>query len=176
MRDSSGTGSDDSSFAGEWPYNLTRGRGRSPAPTRVDLARKQEALARAPLFEGVSRRHLRSLARATRISSFDEGEVVVREGTPGSALYVILGGSVRVTQNRRTIARQGPGDFFGDLSLLDGAPRSATVMADTPTICLHLDGPSFRQVLAREPLLAARILATLGARLRRLGVPKVTEG
>jgi CRP-like cAMP-binding protein len=82
-------------------------------------------------------------------------------------MFVLLEGRARVVQSGRTVARFGPGDFFGEISLLDGEPRSASVVAEDPVRCLVLDGRDFGDALAREPLIAIRILREMAGRLRR---------
>jgi CRP-like cAMP-binding protein len=72
----------------------------------------------------------------------------------------------KVVQNGRTIRRMAPGDFFGEVSLLDPGPRTATVVADTPTVCLNLAGGDFRDILAGEPTLSLKVVRVLARRLR----------
>lgn len=150
-------------FTSSWPYQ--------PAPSfrrigKVALARREEALRRAPFFADLPKRHLRSIARFTTETGYKEGAVVVKEGTIGSAFYVILDGRAKVVRGTRTIARLAPGDFFGEISLLDGGPRMASVVAQTPLRVLDLAGKDFRDLLAGEPTLTLRILAVVAQRLR----------
>ncbi len=71
-----------------------------------------------------------------------------------------------MVRSGRTIARLAPGDFFGEISLLDPGPRTASVIAESPTICLDLAGADFRDILAREPSLAMKVMRELARRLR----------
>jgi CRP/FNR family cyclic AMP-dependent transcriptional regulator len=148
-----------------------------PAPrgariSNVEMARRQEALSQSSLFSDLSKRHLRSIAELTSITSFREGAVILKEGASGSSFFVILEGGAKVVQNGRTIRRMASGDFFGEVSLLDPGPRTATVVADTPTVCLNLAGGDFRDVLAREPTLSLKVVRVLARRLRDAQGPR----
>lgn len=142
---------------------------RRPASRRRDRPLgKQHAdlLSGVPLFSGLSRRHLRKLAERADEAGFAKGEIIVEEGAMGGAFFVILSGQARVTRNHRTLARLGPGDFFGELALLDGGPRSATVTAATPVVAVRIFKRSFDRLVAEEPLVGTKMLAVLAARLR----------
>lgn len=151
-------------FTKRWPYEPPRRRGGGGSETTLALV--EEALSHAPLFAEIPKRHLRSIARVTRVSSHPAGRSIVQEGTEGSALYVLLEGDAKVVRKGRTVARLGPGDFFGEISLIDGGPRTASVVAQTPIRSLKLEGQDFRRVVGTEPQLALRIMQTLAARLR----------
>ncbi|HEX6208847.1 MAG TPA: cyclic nucleotide-binding domain-containing protein [Actinomycetota bacterium] len=130
------------------------------------LADLQEAIAAAPLFAEVPKRHLRSLALLSRVSSYPGGAEIVRQGTEGDTFYVVLEGEARIVKGRRTIARMKPGDFFGELAIFDGEPRAASVVADGAVLCLKLEGPEFRKLLLREPRLGLTIMTAMARRLR----------
>jgi CRP/FNR family transcriptional regulator, cyclic AMP receptor protein len=152
-------------FATGWPYE-PRPAG-APGVSAEELRLREAALAQAPLFADLPKRHLRAIAKSTGVSGYGAGETVVEESAPGSALFVLLEGRARVEQGGRTVTRFGPGDFFGEISLLDGEPRSASVVAEETLRCLVLDGRNFRETLDREPLIAMRILREMAVRLRR---------
>ena len=133
----------------------------------------ERALAQAPLFAGISKRHLRTVARLARVSSFHAGASVVTEGAEGSAMYVLLEGTAKVVKGGRTLARLGPGSFFGEISLLDGGPRTASVIAETPLRTVKLGGAELRKVLQQEPQMALRVLTELAKRLRPQEKPLV---
>jgi CRP-like cAMP-binding protein len=125
-----------------------------------------EALARSPLFADLSQRDLRRVARATEVYAYRDGRTIVREGTRSEGFFVILDGKAKVTRGGRTIRRLGPGDFFGEIGLLDGGPRTATVVADGPLRALVLLRKEFRTLLMDEPKVAYRILRGSTRRLR----------
>jgi CRP/FNR family transcriptional regulator, cyclic AMP receptor protein len=152
-----------------WTHRPTdRGRRRA---ARAGVEERERALQRAPLFAGLPRRHVRALARATGVADYDAGEVVVREGVKGSVFFVILEGSVRVVRKGRTMAQLGKGDFFGELSLIDGGPRTADVVTDQPSRLLTLSRTEFRKLLSSEPTMTVRMLETMADRIRKLERP-----
>ena len=91
-----------------------------------------------PLFAGLSKRHLRRIADLVQEARFSAQSTIVQEGSRGQTFYVILDGDVSVTRPGRRPARMGAGDFFGEMSLLDGKERSATVVADTDVLTLRI--------------------------------------
>jgi CRP-like cAMP-binding protein len=125
-----------------------------------------EALARSPLFADLSQRDLRRVARATEVYDYPDGRTIVREGTRSEGFFVILDGQARVSRGGRTIRRLGPGDFFGEIGLLDGGPRTATVVAAGPLRALVLLRKEFRTLLMDEPKVAYRVLRGSVRRLR----------
>src|SRR2546425_361841 len=94
--------------------------------------RDADLLARVPLFAALPKRHLRSVAGIAKEERFAEKAEIAREGRPGDDFYVILAGQARVLRKGKTINRLMPGDFFGEIALLDGGPRTASVIAETP--------------------------------------------
>jgi CRP/FNR family transcriptional regulator, cyclic AMP receptor protein len=139
--------------------------GRS-RPDRPLGKRGADLLAQVPLFEGLSRRHLKQIADHADEISFREREIIVEADHPGGTFFVIVEGEVRVVRGDRTIARAGPGEFFGEISLLDGGPRTASVIAETPVVAIRLFKASFDKVVREEPSVAGRILAVVARRLR----------
>ena len=137
-----------------------------PRPDRPLGKRGADLLAQVPLFEGLSRRHLKQIAERADEISFREKETIVETGQPGGTFFIIVEGEVRVVRGDRTIARAGPGEFFGEISLLDGGPRTASVIADTPVVAIRLFKASFDKVVREEPRVAAKILAVVARRLR----------
>jgi CRP/FNR family cyclic AMP-dependent transcriptional regulator len=154
----------------------SRARSQRYSPGRVAISRgalaeREAALSKAALFSELPKRHLRSVGRVAWVREFPEGARIVKEGSLDSAFFVILEGRARVVRDDRTIARLRPGDFFGEISLLDRGPRTATVVADSSLRCLTLAGQDFRQIMEREPTLAVNIAAGLARRLRRREQP-----
>ena len=130
------------------------------------IGEREAALARVPLFAELPKRHLRELARASGVSELAEGETVVRQDAAGDVCYVILEGQARVVRNGRRLATIASGDFFGEMSLLDGAPRSASVVADEPSRVLSLPRKAFIELLSANPKIAETVLAVVARRLR----------
>lgn len=145
-------------------------RARAPAgrdrPDRPLGRRGFDVLAQVPLFSGLPRRHLKKLAEHADEVSFREGERIVEDGEPGSSFYAILEGQAKVVRGSRTLARLNPGEFFGEISLLDGGPRTASVVAETPLRAVRMFKRSFEQVVTQEPDVASKILAVVARRLR----------
>jgi len=128
--------------------------------------RRTELLGACPLFRGVAAEQLAALAeRATEVE-FQPRHVIARQGEIGTGFFVIVDGRVRVVRDARTLATLGPGEFFGELSVLDGQPRIAQVVADEPTRCLALASWDFETILLEQPALSLAILRGLAGRLR----------
>jgi CRP/FNR family transcriptional regulator, cyclic AMP receptor protein len=151
-------------FSGGWPFEPA---GSGARVSEKEWRQRQAALAVAPLFAGLSRRHLRALTKVTTVGAYGQGEQVVAEGSGGSMFFVILDGRAKVVRGGRTITHFSPGDFFGEISVLDGGPRSASVVAETPLRCLRLGGKEFTEIATKEPQLAIGVLQEMAARLRR---------
>lgn len=126
------------------------------------------ALASVPLFDGVSKRHLRHLAGQADVVGFAAGRSIVEEGDSGEAMFVVLTGTARVVRAGRKVGALIPGDFFGELSALDGGPRTASVVADTPMEVLRLFRHTLQDLIREEPALAMGLLEGLARRLRQV--------
>lgn len=129
-------------------------------------ADKADVLRKVPLFSGLSQRHLHLIASEADEVRKEAGAVLTRQGGLGLEFLLILEGSARVERDGKVIARLGPGDFFGEMSLIDGLPRSATVIAEDPTALLVIEARSFRKLVDTVPGLQKKLLITLCARLR----------
>ncbi len=126
------------------------------------------ALATVPLFDRFSKRHLRRLASEADVVEVQPGRAIVTEGDEGEAMFVLLSGSARVVRAGRKVASLIPGDFFGELSALDGGPRTASIVAETPVQALRLFRHTFRRMIDGEPALAMGLLEGLARRLRQV--------
>jgi CRP-like cAMP-binding protein len=122
-------------------------------------------LSKVPLFAGCSKRELSRLLAGVRTESVDAGHTLFVEGAPSTNLYVILSGTAVVRKNGRRIARVGPGDVVGELSVILGTPRTATVEADTPIEWLVLDQKSLRAAIDEVPGLGWKVLQSVASRL-----------
>ncbi len=134
--------------------------------------RTAAALHEVPLFAGLSARHIRRLAANAEEVHYGAGRTIVSQGSRGDSFFVILEGTAKVRRGTRTIGRLEPGDFFGEMALLDGRPRSATVIAETPLVTVRLLRSAFNKAIDTEPAMARGILAELAARVRRLESPQ----
>ena len=124
------------------------------------------SLAAVPIFSGCSKRELAIIARASKEVVHKEGTVIAREGERGIGLFLILEGRCAVTIGGKTKARLGPGDFFGEVALLDGGPRTATVTATTLVKLVGITGWVFRGLLMEHPSIALKTLEAVAGRLR----------
>ncbi|MEO6207371.1 MAG: cyclic nucleotide-binding domain-containing protein [Candidatus Limnocylindrales bacterium] len=125
-------------------------------------------LAAAPLLVGVDPAGLERLGDRTVEVAYGPGHVIARQGEVGSGLFIVASGSVRVIRDGQTLATLGPGGFFGELSVLDGLPRTAQVVATVPTVCLALATWEFEAVVHDYPSVALAVMRGLAARLRDL--------
>jgi CRP/FNR family transcriptional regulator, cyclic AMP receptor protein len=126
-----------------------------------------DLLGSVPLFSECTAKELRAIAGVTKEVEHHEGDVLAREGDKGLGFFVIADGEARVSIRGRSRAKLGPGDFFGEISLLDEGPRSATVTAVTPMSLYGITAWNFRQLVAKHPALARRLLKVMADRLRR---------
>jgi CRP/FNR family transcriptional regulator, cyclic AMP receptor protein len=125
-------------------------------------------LQRVPLFSGFREKELRRVAELARIVDVPAGTAVTQIGEPGDSFFVIIDGTVAVRTPVGTGAQLHPGEFFGEMSLLDGEPRSATIVATTDLRLLVVDRSHFWQLLDETPDLIRRMLTILSRRVRRL--------
>ncbi len=130
-----------------------------------------EALRGIPLFAALDEKALDEIAACARTIQVGPEEVIVQEGEPGRALYGILQGGVKIVSytpegKEIVLALLGPGSFFGELALLDGRPRSATVIATAPSRLVQVHRNEFLPLLERNPRLAIALLAALAQRMR----------
>jgi CRP-like cAMP-binding protein len=131
--------------------------------------RERDALAQVPLFAGLAPRYVRRLADLTEEQRYMAGAQIVREGDIGDTFYVILQGEAKVLSGSgRVVNRMRPGEFFGEISLLDGGPRTATVVAETPMVMLALERKAFLRSVELEPAVGIKLLGHAAAMLRRL--------
>jgi CRP-like cAMP-binding protein len=123
-------------------------------------------LADVPLFAGLSKRHLRKVSGLATARRHHPHTAIVRAGAKGDAFYVILDGTVSVNRPGKRSVKLGAGDSFGEMALLDGAARTATVEAEGEVLTMRIPRPSFLRMLEAEPKVAVALLRTLSERLR----------
>lgn len=128
--------------------------------------RTTDLLSRTNLFAGVDADGLDRIADRMQELDVPADRVIARQGEIGTGFYVVASGMVRVVRDGETLAELGPGDFFGELSVLDGKPRNAQVVSTEPTVCLALATWDFEAVVAEQPSVALAILRELAGRLR----------
>jgi CRP-like cAMP-binding protein len=122
-----------------------------------------------PLFAGCSERSLEIIAGITREVAYPAGADLVREGDPGESLILIRSGEATVTQAGRTLRRLGTGDFLGEIALIDGRPRTATVTALEPIEALVIDRTGFGRLMDEFPVIRYDLVSALTDRLRERG-------
>jgi CRP-like cAMP-binding protein len=127
-----------------------------------------EHLAAVRLFEGFNKTDLKALLDVSKVVRHDAGHTIITEGDKGAGLQLIIEGEARVMRGSRTVATLGPGDFFGELALIDGRPRTATVVASTDMTNLGISGWDFRGVVKQRPSMAWSLLEHLTRRIREL--------
>lgn len=126
----------------------------------------EEFLSRVPIFASCSPEETSAIAAVAQESFYQPGQIIVTQGTPGQAFYMITAGRVEILRDNVSLGAFGPGDFFGEMSLLDAAPRSATIRAIDTVSCLMLSSWDFRALLERHPSIAIKLLEVLSRRLR----------
>jgi CRP-like cAMP-binding protein len=126
------------------------------------------ALANVDLFADLTSKQVSLIADLCRRERFAAGQVIVTQGTDSSRFYLVTEGSVTVKVNDRPIAGMGPGEYFGEISMIDRGPRTASVVAVTDVVAYSLAFFSFRPLLKENPEIAIRMLVTMCERVRRL--------
>jgi CRP/FNR family transcriptional regulator, cyclic AMP receptor protein len=126
---------------------------------------KLEALKRAPLFEGLTKKELTELARATDELTVPAGTVLCREGSLGNEFFVVVDGSAEVTRDGTVLAMRSNGDFFGEIALIATTKRTATVTATTELRCFVLTSRAFRAVLDDNRGVERKVTQALAERL-----------
>lgn len=125
-----------------------------------------ERIASIPMFSACTKEQLRQISRLTTPLSVPAGKVLTREGAPGSEFVIILTGTASVTKGDRRVATLGPGDYFGEIALLDAhGKRTATVTAETPMDLEVISRGEFGGLLEEVPALSQRLLVGMAHRL-----------
>jgi CRP/FNR family transcriptional regulator, cyclic AMP receptor protein len=128
-----------------------------------------DELRSVPLFSGLSDHELLWVLRMAQPESFAPGVTVIREGDTGGDFYLLTAGSVKVTVDGTEVATLGAGSYFGEMALIDGGSRTATITAATAVSSLKLAPTAFLRTVDREPMLARGIYAALNERLSATG-------
>jgi CRP-like cAMP-binding protein len=125
---------------------------------------KVSSLRNSCLFEDMPKKHLTELARRSEDVDVPAGKELVKEGDNGSEFFVIVEGEADVSQNGRKVATRGPGEFFGEMALLESVPRTATVTAKTPLRFFVLTRQDFLRLLDEEPSVERKVLRAVARR------------
>jgi CRP/FNR family cyclic AMP-dependent transcriptional regulator len=133
-----------------------------------------EALTTVPLFQGLSRRHLQRIRDIGTETEYMSGETIVKQGEDAESFFVIVAGEAKVTIGDRTVNSLMPGDHFGEISLLDGGKRTASVVTQTPVLALRFERSDFMRLMQKEPTMTLVLLRSLARMLR--GTQRSLEG
>jgi CRP/FNR family transcriptional regulator, cyclic AMP receptor protein len=136
--------------------------------------KRHDMLKAVPLFADCDDKQLAFIATQVDEVDFAAGHELCREGEPGGEFFIILSGTAEVRRQGRKLRDLGPGDFFGEIALLDGGSRTATVSAASALKCLVLSRGEFQNVVRQNATIAVTVLQTLGERLRALLVGQAT--
>jgi CRP/FNR family cyclic AMP-dependent transcriptional regulator len=123
-------------------------------------------LSEVPLFEGLSKKELQAILASSKQVTHRAGSTLAKEGDSGLGFFLIVDGTATVKVGSRVFRRMGPGDFFGEISLLDQGPRTATVEAETDVVTLGLAAWVFKRLIEQNPAIASKMLKVMAQRLR----------
>jgi CRP/FNR family cyclic AMP-dependent transcriptional regulator len=134
----------------------------------MDHGNTEDWLQKVPLFRGLSKKQLRDISGlATRLNE-PAGTVLTKEGSVGHEFIIVIEGEIEVRKGDQVIATRGPGDYVGEIALMDHRPRTATVVAKTPVVIEVIGQREFRTLLAEAPGLSSDIMSTMAQRLAEL--------
>ena len=125
-----------------------------------------EALSRTDIFAGLGKKHLSSIAGQARLVHHQQGKDITEQGGGAAGFHLIKDGNASVSVHGQSRPGLGPGDYVGEISMIDGQPRSATVHAETEMTTISIPSWSFHPILEEEPEVAKVLLKVLCARLR----------
>jgi CRP/FNR family transcriptional regulator, cyclic AMP receptor protein len=128
-----------------------------------------EALRATPLFAGLQRNQLMRVLRSTKAAEFTSGSAITTQGERGKGFFVITRGEVLVAVDGKPVATLGPGSSFGEMAVIDGGPRAATITAEGDVFALELSPEALLRLLDKEPSVAAAMAAQLRERLGSVG-------
>jgi len=125
-----------------------------------------EMLQKTPLWSGLAKQDLKLIAKLSQERKFESGHAIVTKGEAGIGFYLILEGSVEVKSGEKTLSKLGPGQFFGEMSIIDNQPRSADVIAIEASRVLILSAWSFKTLISDNPKIALKMMQEFVRRLR----------
>jgi CRP-like cAMP-binding protein len=138
-----------------------------PKAVEFSASELAERLLNVSIFESLSQRQLRKLSKSTKVLAFEEGEMIVKRGEEGNALYLIVEGAAEVRRGSRKLARLTIGQFFGEMSIFDNQARSADVVAVRPSKVAILSRWEFWRFADTEPTVLRNVLGEMARRLRQ---------
>ena len=138
----------------------------------LSTAERSQLLDRVDLFAGLGGDPMQEIADRAIEVHFPAERTIARQGEIGTGFFLIVRGRVRVVHDGQILAQLGPGEFFGELSLLDQMPRIASVVAQEPTTCLAIASWDFDRLLLEQPSMTVAILRTVARRLRAVTDPE----
>jgi len=125
-----------------------------------------EMLGKTSLWSGLGKQELKAIVNNSKERKFESGGIIASKGEGGIGFYLILDGVVEIRSDGKTLSRLGPGQFFGEMSVIDNQPRSADVVAVEPSRVLILTAWKFKALISDNPKMAIRMLQELVRRLR----------
>jgi CRP-like cAMP-binding protein len=138
------------------------------ATTKATIKQLTTVLGAVPLFEGLSNKQLKKVADLADVARFMAGATLVKQGEIGDSFYVVLTGQAKVAASGRTVNHLLPGDHFGEISLLDGGPRTASVIAETEQTLVIIRQKDFLAMLTKDSEITLCLLQGMARLVRRL--------
>jgi CRP/FNR family cyclic AMP-dependent transcriptional regulator len=132
------------------------------------LEEKGQLLASVPLFAGVTAAGIEELGAIADEVEVRPGTILTHQGYREGYFFIVMSGTVRIERDGRTIAMLGPGEFLGEIALLDAGPRTATAIVETPARLLQMNYEMFHELLGASPEIRGAILEVVGVRLRAI--------
>jgi CRP/FNR family transcriptional regulator, cyclic AMP receptor protein len=129
---------------------------------------KYDLIRNVPLFAELNRREVATLAKLLEEVDVPAGSVIIRQGRRGSEFFIILDGRVRIERDGNVLSELGPGDFLGEIALVDGRPRTASAITEEPSRLFVLTSQSFNSMLRLHPAVESKVLRALAQRVRKL--------
>jgi CRP/FNR family transcriptional regulator, cyclic AMP receptor protein len=129
---------------------------------------KYDLIRNVPLFAELNRREVATLAKLLEEVDVPAGRAIIRQGRRGSEFFIILDGRVRIERDGNVLSELGPGDFLGEIALVDGRPRTASAITEEPSRLFVLTSQSFNSMLRLHPAVESKVLRALAQRVRKL--------
>jgi len=125
-----------------------------------------DMLEKSPMWSGIGKQDFKAIVKVAKQQKFESGDAIVKKGEEGAGFYLVLDGAVEIRSNGNTLSRLGPGQFFGEMSIVDAQPRSADVVAVEPSRVLVLSSWAFKSLVSERPRIAVKMLQEFVRRLR----------